>query len=335
MDEDAKPDPYEAVLAWCRRFLALEVGYLDGWLTAARRRHRGAGWLTVLGTPFVRALGKPRLSKLSKTIHRYDGKNGIVLRAGATPPLGDVARAEFPEAIAEVARMLEPVTITDYGKQGALLISGEWFATSTNELPGAFADHHATHAHLRRFVDPMALVGPTPREKAIELADRLFAKKKKTPRDWTKTKTNGSFGDVLQALYNSSVTLETTTPLAVEALEFAARYPDSAPAEVYCNLLYAYLHTNDMAKGMALLPIALRTAKDDVHTYHNAACILVRAKKFDEALDCVKRAKAGGYEHFAKMQFDEDLAPLARKKAFQDLFADIPKRGKKTKPAAE
>lgn len=324
LDEDAEPDPYATVLAWCRRFLAIEVGYVDGWLSATRRRHRGAGWLTVLGTPFVRALGKPLLSKLSKPIVRHDGKNGIVLRAGPTPTLGDVARGGFPEAIAEVARMLEPVTITDYAKHGAFSVGGVWFSTSTDELPGAFADHHATHDHLRRFVDPMALIGPTPREKAIELAEKLFTENKKKPKDWTTTKKTGGFGDVLRELYNATTTM-TTTPLAIEALELAARYPDWAPPSVYNNLLYAYLHTNDTAKGMALMPSALRTAKDNVETYHNAACILVRAKKLDEALNCVKMAKAGGYKHFAKIQVDEDLAPLTKKKAFQELFADLPK----------
>lgn len=96
--------------------------------------------------------------------------------------------------------------------------------------------------------------------------------------------------------------------------------------------LYAYLHTKDTAKGIALMPLALQTAaaQDNVSTYHNAACIFVRAKKFDEALDCVKLAKAGGYEDFARMQVDEDLAPLAKKKAFQDLFVALPKGGKKT-----
>lgn len=319
LDEHAKPDPYATVLAWCRRFHALEVGYVDGWLSAARRRHRGAGWLTVLGTPFVRALGEPRLSKLTTT-ERHDGKYGIVLRAGAVPTLGDVARGEFPTAISEVARALAPITVSDYAKQGFLSVGGIAFSTTTDELPGAFAKHHATRAHLRRFIDPAALIGPTPRERAIELIEKLHPMKKERSDDWRTVKESGTFDDVLRALYNATTRL-TQTPLAIEALEFAAQYPESAPARVYNNLLYAYLGNKDTAKAMAIMPTALRTAKENVTTYHNAACVLARANELDQALECVKLAKAGGYENFAKMKVDEDLAPLAKRKAFQDLFA--------------
>jgi hypothetical protein len=158
-DEDAEPDPYATLLAWCRRFFGLEVAYIDGWLGAARRRHRGAGWLTVLGSPFVEAFRNAGGLRFDATtdITWHVGKNGITLRAGAKPSLGDIARGEFPVAIAEVARAIEPVCLGRYTKRGLFSMGGNLFSTLTDELPGAFADERATRAHLRRFLEPERL----------------------------------------------------------------------------------------------------------------------------------------------------------------------------------
>lgn len=40
---DRDTNPYQDVFTWCRRLLALEVGYLDGWIHAMPTRVLGAG----------------------------------------------------------------------------------------------------------------------------------------------------------------------------------------------------------------------------------------------------------------------------------------------------
>ena len=315
-------DPWDAIFGWCRRYFQIEPCYVDGWLGGAVTRHRGAGWLTVLGRPFVDALAP---LALSASISRRDAKHGVVLEAGELT-LGDVARGDFPVAVAEVARLLEPVALTSWAKRGNISMGGVWFSTFATQLPGAFNHHHATESYMRRFVDPERFLGPSAREVGMALIQRLRATMDEAKlAAWTERFILDEieyFKDLLQALYLGAY----HTPdaeLAIEALRHVTRFPDWAPAAAYNNLLLAYLRAGRIDDGVALMPVALRTAKEgnNPHTYHNAACVLVAAGRFDEAMECVRLARDEGYPHMDKIESDDDLTPLRARDDWKALFA--------------
>lgn len=294
---------------------------MDGWLAGALTRHRGAGWLTVLGLPFVEALGS---LSLSDRVSVHQATRGVVLTAGE-PTLGDVLRGELPLGIAEVARLLEPVSLSSWSRKGSLSIGGVWFSTASSELPGAFAHHHVTEAFMRRFVDPGGLLGPTPREVGLALVDRL---RQSMDEAAVSAWSEGSdldeiegFGDLMRALYNGAYHTPDAA-LRIEALEHAARYPAWTPAQTYNNLLLFYHQAGRIDDALRLMPVALQTAEEapNSFTFHNAACVLVEAGKLDEAMHCVERAQAHGYPHMDKIQADDDLAPLRSREQWAALF---------------
>ena len=319
-DTDFEPDPWDTVFTWCRRYFSIEPCYVDGWLGGAMTRHRGAGWLTVLGRPFVEALGE---LELSAAVRRDDRAHGVVLTAGELT-LGDVARGGFPEPVAEVSWLLAPVSLSGWTKRGMLSMGGVYFSTFASELPGAFADHHATAAFMRRFVDPRGFVGETARERGLALIERLRASMDaKTRKKWdapADPEEIDSFGMLLRLLYNGAYFTKDRA-LAIEALEHAARFPDWAPNETYNNLLHYYLTADRLPDALEIMPVALETAKKNVFTYHNAACALVKAGRLDEAMDCVRRAAEGAYPHMDKLEADDDLAPLRAREDWKALFA--------------
>lgn len=321
-------DAWNDVLAWCRRYFTVEPCYVDGWLASAHRRARGAGWLTAVGKPLLAALPP---APVVDSLARYDGKYATLLTAGAPTDdseltLGDVAQGDFPLAIAEVARWLAPISVVDYAKHGSFTIGGRWFASSTTELPGAFNHHHATTALVRRFIDPHGFAGPTPREQCLAMIDRLVA----TMSETQLAKFNGAtnrrelthFRDVLRAMVNAEL-LANDRALQIEALELAARYPGWTPPATYNNLLLRYLQADRIGDGMALMPVALHSAREDnnPHTYHNAACVYVRAGKLDDAMRCCELAAAAKYPSMASLLADDDLAPLRGRPEWKTLSA--------------
>lgn len=324
-DDEVEPNPWKTVFGWCRRHFGVEPAQVDGWLVATRRRARGAGWLTILGRPFARALDK-RLAKLPRSVVREDRAHGTILRAGASPSLGDVARGDFPSDIGAVARAIAPVAVGAYARSGMLTIGGRMFTTFTDELVG-FDDHHATALHLGRFVDPQAFLGPTPREEAEALLAKVCAatKNPKPLREWTQSVKKGedSFRDLLSTLAAAAHPL-ITKPLGVEALELVTRDPGWAPHASFGNLLYSYLHFKRYEDGLAVMEAVLDEAKSNPTTYHNAACIYALTGHLDRALECTKLAKTAGYDGLAKMKDDPELGPLMvgkYKKPFLALFA--------------
>ncbi len=143
-------------------------------------------------------------------------------------------------------------------------------------------------------------------------------KKVVAERSEKKNAERSGFAEVMSELYNATIGM-TATALATRGLELAARYPDWSPAKVYNNLLYSYFKNDRIEDALAIMDVALRTAKENSHTYHNAAGIFVRAGKLDEAVECVRLAKAAGYPHMDKVKSDADLAPIADRKDFQEL----------------
>jgi pentatricopeptide repeat protein len=315
-DED---EAWAAIFEWCRRFFGIEPCYVDGWLGGALRRHGGAGWLTILGPPFVEALGD---LDLGDDVSRHVGARATVLTAGE-PTLGDVARGEFPTPIAQVARILDPISVTTWAKRGAITMGGVWFSTFSTQLPGAFNHHHATESFMRRFVDPAGFVGPSAKERALEIIERLRAgMDAEQIAAWEEHIDFDDleyFRDVMQALFNGSYHTKDEA-LRFEALEHAARFPDWSPPATYNNLLNHYFGADRIDDAMAIMPVALETATRNPYTYHSAACCLVKAGRLDEAMDCVRRAKEAEYDHLDKLQVDDDLAPLMEREEWRTLF---------------
>ncbi|MCP2279719.1 type VI immunity family protein [Nocardia amikacinitolerans] len=174
-DHDATNDPYQRVFSWCRRFFALDVGQVDGWLEAATERVVGAGWLTVLGPAFLTHLSGAALPVFTTpgiTVTRVQG-GGVVIRAGERPSLGDVHRGEFPLALAEIDRYLLPLKAVGWHHTSTWWPApGQVWQVTYDELPGGFADHRATSAWLTRLIDPQRLLGPTAHEQGEELLDQ-------------------------------------------------------------------------------------------------------------------------------------------------------------------
>ncbi|MBG6134265.1 type VI immunity family protein [Longispora fulva] len=171
----AQRSAYREIFRWCRRFLGLDVGHLDGWLVSARRWVLGAGWLTVLGPTFATVLaergGAPTFADPTIEVRDLRG-GGVLIRAGAAPTLGDVARARFPHAQAEVDHYLEPLKLTRWTHTALLMMGDSAWQVGGDELPGGFYDHRMTGAWLRRLLDPAAFLGPSVLDRGAALRHR-------------------------------------------------------------------------------------------------------------------------------------------------------------------
>jgi hypothetical protein len=327
-------DAWGEVYRWCRRFLGLNVGYLDGWLEAATTRVVGAGWLTVLGPTFATVLGDGAPLRFGSPDVGVDvGAGGAVITAGPAPTLGDVERGEFPTAMAEVERRLRPVKVGGWHRQSTLYTSGIAFDVLQSQLPGAFADHRMTEAWLDRLVDPAAFLGPTPRERGVALLERLHAEH---PGDqleqWRRDDAAGSaggagqeghasFGDLLRAI-SGAVMADPTSDTGLAALEYLTSFGEDTPTEAYNNLIYVYLKRGRLDDAVRFLPTALRYARKNPYLMHNAADVRARTGDLDGALKLLKRAKKLRYELFDTIRTDEDLRALWGDPRFTALFDD-------------
>ncbi len=146
---------YRDIYGWCRRFFALDAGYLDGWLEAMPTRVVGAAWLTVLGPAFAAFLAEhaPARSAIPGTTVT-SSPAGVIIRAGDRPTLGDVERGEFPAALAEIDRYLLPLKVGGWHRTSTMVTAGHVWEVRAEELPGGFAEHSATVAWLTRLVEP-------------------------------------------------------------------------------------------------------------------------------------------------------------------------------------
>jgi len=308
--------------AWCRRLFGVDVGIVDGWLPGALTRLRGAAWLTVLGRGFATALGDAGRLSWPPPITLTRGPSGVVVRAGAEPSLGDVARGEFPVHTAAVERAVLPLAIAGYSQPGMFSIGGVMWTTLTEQL-APFASHHATAGFVRRLLDPQGFL-ETPRDVAEALLARLCAAHGGPQlAEWKASRDTGwrAFSTLLRLLYNASCR-PPTTELSVEALEHAARFDDGAIKNVLNNLLFAYLERGTHDRALAIMPRALEYAEQNPSILHNAACIFVRAGDHARALDCVRDARRFNYENLAALRDDDDLAPLRDLPEYRALFDD-------------
>jgi hypothetical protein len=331
------------VYRWCRRFLGLDVGYLDGWLEAATTRLVGAGWLTVLGPAFATVLGDGEpLRFVSPDIAVDVSAGGALITAGAAPTLGDVERGEFPAAMAEVERRIRPLKVGGWHRQSMLYTSGIAFDVVESELPGGFNDHRMTGAWLNRLVDPAGFLGPTPRERGVALLERLHAEHRARsvtsaspePRsdvgdpgdqldEWRRDDAAGeaSFDDLLRAI-SGAVMADPTSDTGLAALEYLTSFGEDTPTEAYNNLTYVYRTRGQLDDAVRFLPTALRYARKNPYLMHNAADVRALTGDLDGALTLLKRAKKLRYERFDTVRTDEDLRALWGDPRFTALFDD-------------
>ena len=70
------------------------------------------------------------------------------------------------------------------------------------------------------------------------------------------------------------------------------------------------------------MDLALKTAEasSNSYTFHNAACLLVKAGDLDRAMHCVQRAAHHDYPTMEKLETDEDLTPLRTHPDWKTLF---------------
>lgn len=326
-DDDVEPDPWDTVFTWCRRYMNLSPCYVDGWLGGALNRVPGCGWITVLGKPVTDAVQIDPPEGVST----HEGTFGTVYTAGELT-LGDVHAGDFPHAISALAQQLESVSSTSWIKHGFIGAGGGlYFSTLSTQLPGDFADHHATEGFMRRYVNPEGLLGPTPAEEAFALIERITSNLSAEQLEEYKKVTDevDGFRDVLRAVYNAAYfaslddASDESKALGTQALELAARYPDWAMAQVYNNLLVAYDRADRLDDAMALMEVALRTAEENSnsYTFHSAACLLVKAGRLDEAMRCVQRAVHHEYPLLDKLIVDDDLAALRDWEEWKALFS--------------
>jgi Protein of unknown function (DUF3396) len=89
----------------------------------AKDRCRGARWLTLLGPELVKALGgrDALAAKLAPGVSVLPAGDGLLVRAGERPEIGDVNRAVFTPLLRSVAAAIEPVTyFNDWKSLGQL-----------------------------------------------------------------------------------------------------------------------------------------------------------------------------------------------------------------------
>jgi hypothetical protein len=143
----ASYNPHEKATAfweihgWCKRYLGLDVQDAEAMALKVLRGLPGTNWLTLVGRPLADRL-RLDLASLASEPSRHDVHaelldHALLLKAGPSPELGDLNRAEFPLAYAEVARLLAPHFVKD-----------------PPSFWGGFYEKEDTLAWLRRLVDP-------------------------------------------------------------------------------------------------------------------------------------------------------------------------------------
>src|SRR5262245_5773047 len=75
------------------------------------KKTRGPYWVTFLGPPLLESLGsEDELKDLKRPIAVHRLANGVAVRAGDEPHVGDVNRNDKPTELRAVAELLEPIT---------------------------------------------------------------------------------------------------------------------------------------------------------------------------------------------------------------------------------
>lgn len=82
---------------------------------------------------------------------------------------------------------------------------------------------------------------------------------------------------------------------------------------------------NDNLSAEKLLRMGLRVFPNDAALYYNLGCALARQNKIDDALAALAKSVGAGYDDFAQMMADADLASIRGDARFQALAAVTPR----------
>jgi len=107
----------KAARKWAFRHPGFDMPENDGTNSAIGRRLRGAYWITFVGPWALKKLGgeealRKALTKDTREIEVARAGNGVMIRAGRLPELGDVNRGDKLPLLRAVAAILEPVILT-------------------------------------------------------------------------------------------------------------------------------------------------------------------------------------------------------------------------------
>lgn len=105
-----KPTAFTEIHTWCKRYLGLDAQDPDAMAYRVLEGLPGTNWLTLVGPALLDRLRlDPRAlvaGPWGKGIDVNLFEHALLVRAGKSPVLGDLNRAEFPTEYAEVARRL-------------------------------------------------------------------------------------------------------------------------------------------------------------------------------------------------------------------------------------
>jgi hypothetical protein len=110
-----KPTSFTTLRRWCRRYHGLDVQDPDAMMLRVTEGLPGTNWLTAIGKPFMaRRELVPEVTLApawDEAIEVAALPQGMLVRAGDLPTLGDLNTLDRPVAYAEVAQRLEPYVL--------------------------------------------------------------------------------------------------------------------------------------------------------------------------------------------------------------------------------
>lgn len=131
---------------WALRFLGLDARLAE-WAWHAPESMVGTGWLTFVGRDLADRhdldLDGLAATSFTEDVVAFPTQEGLLLRAGEEPTVGDLNDLDFPEAYAEVARALAPLALDAF-----------------EPLYGPFAHEDTMDRWARRLLDPEAWARP-------------------------------------------------------------------------------------------------------------------------------------------------------------------------------
>ncbi|WP_412537910.1 DUF3396 domain-containing protein [Longispora sp. K20-0274] len=320
----AQRTAYREIFRWCRRFLALDVGHLDGWLTSTWRWVLGAGWLTVLGPTLATVLaeraGAPAFGDPAIEVRGLRG-GSVLIRAGAVPTLGDVARDGFPHAQAEVEHYLAPLKLTRWSHTALLMLGGGSWRVGGDELPGGFHDHRMTGAWLRRLLDPAAFLGPSVLERGAELLARLHAEH---PGEhlaaWHSHRDEPSPHQLCYRLIAAAADAGPTDAAMAATELVVTELADAAGVEAFGNVLVLCLVRGEPDRALRHLDAALEIAPKNPFIWYCAARVAARTGSPDRAVELLAMARDHGVP-VGRARTESDLATVWSDPRFTALTA--------------
>jgi hypothetical protein len=138
-------DEESQTYAWkkCMRHRGIDIfGFVIDPLAVDHDAVKGVNWLTILDDRFVKELGgEAKVRKaLPKAVETLPVKNGLLLKAGDQPQIGDTNRREFLPEYKAVYKLIKPLVERAIDRWPSLNLAGEDFAEQTRSWIRRFDD---------------------------------------------------------------------------------------------------------------------------------------------------------------------------------------------------